>query len=41
MKIKSLFTPVIIACLASSLITGTALAKNDKKKEKQHERKHL
>ena len=35
MKIKSLFTPVIIACLASSLITGTALAKNDKKKDKQ------
>lgn len=35
MKIKSLFTPIIIVCLAFSLGTGSALAKNDKKKEKR------
>lgn len=35
MKIKTLFTTVIIACLASCLMTGSALAKNDKKKDKQ------
>lgn len=34
MKIKALFTAAIITCFASSLITGTALAKNDKN-EKQ------
>lgn len=33
MKIKSLFTPIVIACLASSLTTGTALAKNNKEKQ--------
>lgn len=30
MKIKLLLTPVIITCLASSLMIGSALAKNDK-----------
>ena len=33
MKIKTLFTTIIITYLASSLITGTALAKNDKDKQ--------
>jgi len=35
MKIKLLLTPVIITCLASSLMIGSALAKNDKQKDKQ------
>jgi len=32
MKIKSICTTAIITCLASCLISGTALAKNDKDK---------
>ena len=35
MKIKTLFSTIIITLLASSLISGNALAKNDKKKDKQ------
>lgn len=35
MKIKTLFTTIIIASLSSGFVAGSALAKNDKDKNKQ------